>query len=344
MLFSGVLPEAKPDFPKCLYLDQNHWIALSRARLGIGEERLKPVVAALERAVASGRLIVPLSNIHILETAAPSGASRRRRLAETMVSLAGNWAIRPYHVLQVDEIRAAVAATLGLVRHPIPAVRRHAVARGILQALDAVAFEGQQAEEAEAHTLSAKFTIELLSGEPAHGPATASLRSQEEEDAARQTRARDEAIAALNRDERLQLDVRALIASPGVIRDIGAALRQLRCPLSAMNPHLTSYSQHLAFLRRVPTADVFLTLGQERFQDRNRKTHRNDFKDIGFLRVAIPYANIVVAERYWASVCNRNGLAEAYRTSVIDDLIHLPALLQAHGCSGDSDSLGSSRS
>jgi hypothetical protein len=323
MLITAALPESKRDFPKCLYLDQNKWISLSRAVNGLGDSHLKPVAELLQRAVSAGKLIVPLSNIHVLETSAPGDASRRRRLAGTMVQLSANWVIRPYHVMQRDEIRKAIAAKLGLVGDPLPSGRPYAICKGILRALDEFTVEGPQASEAEAYIQSPEFTAST---------AAATLRSQEVEDARQQTAGRDEAVSALSRNELLQLDVRNLITDERFLRDIKLSLKQLGCPAVAMNPHLTSFQQHLEFIRAVPTANVFLTLGQERFHDRNRRTDRNDFKDIGFLRVALPYANLVVAERYWSAVCNRSGLAQAYDTAVCSDLERLPELLEAQGC------------
>ncbi len=69
-------------------------------------------------------------------------------------------------------------------------------------------------------------------------------------------------------------------------------------------------------------------------RDRNQehRTHRNDGKDFAFLKVAIPYANIVVTERSWAHVANSSGLAAKYGTVVTADASELPRLLREMGC------------
>jgi hypothetical protein len=331
MQLTAPLPESKRDFPKCLYLDQNKWITLARAVNGIGDSHLAPVAELLQRAVLSGKAIVPLSNIHILETSAPRDQARRKRLAETMVQLSANWVIRPYHVMQLGEVRKAIAAKLGLVGDLFPSGRPYAVCKGILRALDDFTIEGPDAAEVEAHIQSLEFTLNLLAGEETRA-AFANLRTQEIEDAQRLTDSRKAATSALGKNELLQLDVRNLITDEEFGRDIKLSLKQLGCPLSTMNPHLASFRQHLEFIRAVPTANVYLTLVQERFNDLDRRTDRNDFKDIGFLRVAVPYANIVVAERYWSAVCNRSGLDKAYETIVCSDLERLPEILEAEGC------------
>ena len=71
--------------------------------------------------------------------------------------------------------------------------------------------------------------------------------------------------------------------------------------------------------------------------------HRNDWKDIGFLSVAIPYANIVVTEKHWSHLSDQTGLSAQYRTITTASLHRLPELLQAEGCLDDSSDNGPDR-
>ena len=68
-----------------IYLDQNKWIDLARARTGhaLG----KTYIAAYEAAkatVEAGRASFPLSSAHYFETHKPADAQRRVDLAHTM--------------------------------------------------------------------------------------------------------------------------------------------------------------------------------------------------------------------------------------------------------------------
>src|SRR5262249_24211355 len=50
------------------------------------------------------------------------------------------------------------------------------------------------------------------------------------------------------------------------------------------------------FQKRVPALDVHLTLAAERDQNPVQQIQRNDMRDLAWLAVALPYANIVVSE------------------------------------------------
>ena len=106
-----MLPDAKDGFPKCLYLDQNKWIDLSRAHYGRPDgEAFQPALKAVRQAVQSGRLVVPISIVNLLEATSHKEPERRERLARFMVDLSGNLAILPFMVVYPWEIKNAVRA------------------------------------------------------------------------------------------------------------------------------------------------------------------------------------------------------------------------------------------
>ena len=113
---------------------------------------------------------------------------------------------------------------------------------------------------------------------------------------------------------------------------IEKTVRLLKVPITTIRAHLDTFDQHLMFIRKVPTMDVRLTLWQRRFKDRGRKADRNDWKDIGFLSVAIPYANIIVTENYWSHISVQTGLSTRYGSTVTTSLDRLPELLEAENC------------
>jgi hypothetical protein len=326
-----MLPAQKVGFPKCLYLDQNHWIALARSANGLDQSRFLKAFRAVKRAIALRRLVVPLSNVHILETLAPGNRDRRHRLAEIMSDLSENCAIRPSRTVQEAEISLAVASTLGIFL-PYP-IRPHIVVKGLTHALGEIEIFGDPTEvvKAKAHLLSGEHTLCLLT-EETNRAVSAFLREQETNHAADQNRRTAEALAEVPEEGLLQIDVFSLISRHEVTERISKTLGLLRVAPTAMNEHLSSFDQHLRFLRRVPTLNVRLNLWQQRYKNPDRKTHRNDWKDIGFLSVAIPYANIVVTEKYWSHVSNQTGLASKYETIVTASIEHLPELLESQGC------------
>ncbi|MCP9490590.1 MAG: hypothetical protein MSC31_12035 [Solirubrobacteraceae bacterium MAG38_C4-C5] len=92
-----------------VYLDQNHWSTLAAARHGHRPVREGEAEAALRLAelVEAGRILLPVSAGHLVETTPLYGAPRVA-LAGTVLSLGRGWQMRnPLHV-RVEEMFHAV--------------------------------------------------------------------------------------------------------------------------------------------------------------------------------------------------------------------------------------------
>jgi hypothetical protein len=73
-----------------VYLDQCHWVTLSRARVARSKVNVAAELEAADAvisAAASGKIRLPLSAAHLLETANAGLTRRRKDLAETMLAL-----------------------------------------------------------------------------------------------------------------------------------------------------------------------------------------------------------------------------------------------------------------
>jgi hypothetical protein len=77
---------------------------------------------------------------------------------------------------------------------------------------------------------------------------------------------------------------------------------------------------------------VQLSLTLARDRDLVRGIHPNDVRDVFWLGVAVPYANLVVAENFWAHHVRAEHLDTKYGTVVITDARELPRELAALGC------------
>lgn len=92
-----------------VYLDQNHWSTLAAARRGHRPMRQGEAAAALRLAelVEAGRVLLPVSAGHLVETTPLHGAPRVA-LAGTVLALGRGWQMRnPLHV-RVEEMLRAV--------------------------------------------------------------------------------------------------------------------------------------------------------------------------------------------------------------------------------------------
>jgi hypothetical protein len=330
------LPSRKPELPVRVYLDQNKWIDLACAsNARPGSERFAPALTAVRAAAKNGSAIFPMSAVHVMETMAPEDEGRRRRTATFMVELSRNLSISPHTVLRPIEILHAIKRLYGL---PIANELRPFVVREGLAAALGCEIElhsaGEHREDLERIARSAEMSIELLV-------------SAGDREAIREARRQDEAMVA-------ELEARRLAARQAMSEEMkrrveiaelflrGVPGGEARSWLGTLGiseenffSKMVSPEKWDALVEDIPTLNTWLTLMMERDHNPTERVHRNDTKDLGFLAVAIPYCNVVVTERAWASRVRRSGLAQKYETIVCTDVADLPDVLRDLGCSLD---------
>lgn len=82
-----------------------------------------------------------------------------------------------------------------------------------------------------------------------------------------------------------------------------------------------------AFVDSIPTALCLFTLIYHRDQQRSRLIQANDFNDIWFLTLSIPYSDIVVTERMWTSISIRSKLDKKCNTKIFSSIHDLDQFL-----------------
>lgn len=106
-----------------VYLDQNHWVTLARSLHSPERVSDHEVEAAREliRLARGGRVILPLSSGHMIETAR-SDRTWRQHLAPLMVALSHGWLMRDPLLVRRSELGAIFAARAGRESLAAPAV------------------------------------------------------------------------------------------------------------------------------------------------------------------------------------------------------------------------------
>lgn len=83
------------------------------------------------------------------------------------------------------------------------------------------------------------------------------------------------------------------------------------------------------FIDHIPTALCLFTLLQKRDQQLDRPIQVNDIADVWALSLAIPYSDIVVTEKMWASIAMKETkLAEKCNTKILKSIDELISLLR----------------
>lgn len=79
----------------------------------------------------------------------------------------------------------------------------------------------------------------------------------------------------------------------------------------------------IANLETLPGFNVHNRLIYELFNNPDKDVHEHDFNDLAYLRVAVPYCDIVIGEKYWCNRVQNYGLDKKYNTLVTTKLLSL---------------------
>ena len=330
-----MLPESKSEFPKCLYLDQNKWIDLSRAHYGKPEgEKFKPCLEAVRAAVKSGKLVVPLSIVNAIEAMIDRNEERRKRLAEFMVDLSGNRTVSPEHVMVPLEIADATRMLFGMPATEAP--RRSLMQVGILHAAGlAGEFQGMFPPFMNAAFASRpEETVKFLVRSGGDRAQIDAARAGEAE--AREIFQKDrEATSTMSLAQRQREEMSGLFTKiPEYRAALESTLQSLGRADGDFKSEMKSDEKLARFISSIPNLDVFVTLRIAREKDKDREVEQNDIRDLDWVSVAVPYSNIIVSERYWGAKIRATGLATKYETTLLTNLQDLPDQLTAMGCLG----------
>jgi hypothetical protein len=95
---------------RTLYVDLNHWIELTKGRLGTSDHaRYREAYGTLRDAVSHGELVVPLSSMHYIEMFRIKSPSQRGELALTMDHVSRYVSLTSRKVLIAHELRRSLA-------------------------------------------------------------------------------------------------------------------------------------------------------------------------------------------------------------------------------------------
>jgi hypothetical protein len=138
--------------------------------------------------------------------------------------------------------------------------------------------------------------------------------------------------ANLSPSQRRPLELKNLLADGATASMLDEIVVQLGAEVPAFRAWLALDDNLKTFTDDVPAIDVTATLMLHRDANQAHRTHPNDGKDFAFFQVAVPYANVVVAEKSWTHFAVASGLAKRHDTSVVSDATRLPTILRDAGC------------
>ncbi len=334
--------------PTVVYLDQNFWIDLSRARLGLPvADEFRVAFQLLAKGVADGRLVVPLSSTHYLELSKVTDVGRRHEVATTMAELSKYRTMADLHSLLRYEFRSALAAHLGYAPPAPLAVFGYGASfafgqgvgwyrvTGDPETLDRIRKErGQDYVDRLEVQQNARAQFRFLRGPSPHDEPALRLYGYRPEAvfAVAEERARREAaLAAKLTPHQRSHQLPDIVAARELIHEFGDNLTTVLAEYHWTWDDFFERGKEWAhqFLSRVPTAHVWLSLKIANHRNRDKPWVVNDVHDIDGLSRAVPYCDVVAAEKHAYALLRALKLNARYSTHVVRGASQLVSVLSA---------------
>jgi hypothetical protein len=317
-----------------VYLDQAKWIDFAKCRVGRSDcQRYQDPLAVATDAVRLGQASFVLSSAHYFETHHRANWVSRLDLATTMMQLSKFHTIAPPHVIVPAEIEAALASNCRrMFLNEFGIGFNHAFGGDI--PLDRVGLpEDVEVPPALLSQFAGAFRLAMEFAILANPPSSADAE-QITLDTARKIQDADKKFAEGQTTLAGQIEVHKLrgrlgdVATATEIADIMDPVI-IGCLRNGIDPleFVGDRDRIQEFLKRVPSRWVTRELRRVRHRNPQQPWHPHDLHDINALSVAVPYCDVVVTERQWATHINDLGLADQYGTTVLHDLSELTEVL-----------------
>lgn len=321
-----------------VYLDQNKWVDLARARAGAPSGA--PYVEAYEAAkaaAAEGRASFPLSAAHYFETHKRGSADSRLDVAFTMAWVSRLDAIAPPHVIVPWEIETALIRVMGLSAERPPPLKLFGT--GANHALGTSSFTF----EAPTHVNGVAVPTPLRQRAQHLGQRALEMAVLADQPTSPDVRMKLHELTKLTGTRFVdgQNEVRDLLAEMGAHQltkfMIATAFKDIIDPLTAIaqklgldvNADIFDNGPELLvpLLEAMPSRWVEKELRRIRQSNPQKQWEPNDINDVTALSIAIPYCDVVITERSWTGMVNTQKVNKPSGTTVLRDLRELPGLL-----------------
>lgn len=341
-----------------IYLDQNKWIELLKAESGAsGSSKVVDVLVALRAAISDGRVVVPLSSAHYLETWHRTDSRSRHALATLMCGISKFVTMSPVQHLLCLEVESFLLRyyrwkyCLCVPVHVKSVFLGWGVSHafnsptGRFRFVDSIAAddqpEGKRADApARVLELFRRANVErseryewwsLAGGDEVLSHSGVDVRAEHRLGTGFQQDENEAAVQLLQDpclrsrlDDYLVLQETISITDP--INRIaywhGASLDNLMDEWQTVGPE---FGRNI--VESLPTRACMFYMRRAKHENPQWKWEQHDRADIGALSAAVPYCDVVVTERQWAHVLRTAKLDRRFGTTIISRLTDLLPIL-----------------
>jgi hypothetical protein len=301
-----------------VYFDQNIWIELAKTYYGKNsDQKIVQLCKNIIQKSEKEEVIFPLSLVHMIETHHATNDKRRNKLIDFMLKVSRGYIIYPINVVRQFEIEVVSMKIMGLPTVDINdlIVKKGGTAffraEGRIQgnAPDLVKNEILQFTESDDFLRHMVKNPNLFKDKIDHFNHTEEVNKIRESylELVKDKKMRENYLLFINFKETVATDIIKNCYSRG--------MRENNMWLRGWNE-----SRFVHFCKSIPTFYVLFYLSYRSEMYTNRQIDSHDFYDKVGLSVAIPYSNIVVCEKMFASIAKQQKLDEDYNTIILSSL------------------------
>lgn len=305
---------------KFIYLDQWCWISIRDTLLGKNcDTNYLNFIKIAKKNIARKIWAFPLSIWHLEETKNTGDDNRRISLAKTQQEFADNWYISSFQHIRDPELQCAInGKTLNkdaVIHRDISGMFGTTRKEMIEEALSSVGISrdgtvSKLYEELLLKLFPTSFT-NFLSLAIDYSPLGKSsqvkhLESLKELDVERK----------LTKYEMLMINLKDYYPSQH-----GLIVKNLFPQIETLG-RIKAREKIVEYFKKFPSfyVDSMLLYEHVRSKQSKKLFCKNDFLDIVFLSVAIPYCDIVITERHWKRQAEKQNLGQIYNTIILDSV------------------------
>lgn len=319
---------------KRVFLDTNHWITLTKVRIGIEDDpELLEIYNKIKKKSDTGQIIFPFSLFHLQDLLKNKKTKQRNDVIDCIVDISKGWILKSHTLFHKKEIENAVLIKMG--KKPIHDIASQIIDKGI-------SYTAGDEYHITSSTVYGKLWL-LKNGDE--------LKKHLDSIEVMKFCLKNEEFCRIVNQTTNNLKAQALkLEGNRNHRKNWSKTRIWDNEIHAffngtVIPHLSEFalknnfrdkiislfkkkSDIESFFELLPSVDTFIRLIFARDNESpERKIKPNDAVDINHLSGAIPYCDVVVAEKMFANLALKQKLYKKYNCIILSDIKKLKKIL-----------------
>lgn len=324
------------NIPVYIYLDQNKWIELAKG-IRNKESKYETLYREMKSNVESNIWAFPLSIIHIAESMKRKDEESRKNLLNLMYSLSKGYSISDCATANIIEFNYWVSNGMvdykqiqnKIISNDLSKIIGLSTADTIVKINGDTDISDEQIKYIKDLIVKHSFDKEIFEY---ICEQCSSFNEDEDfyyncfETARKDFMLWKEQIKKL--DEYKEKHVYPAYLIKTFFEEYGEIMSRL----SSLNKHkikllfdnnTQNKEKSIKLLESLPGFNIYNRLVYELLSNQCKKIHKHDFFDLAFLRVAVPYCDIVIGENYWIDRIQYYKLDQQYKTVTTTKLLEL---------------------